>query len=172
LHIDDFQKVSERTPFLADLKPSGRFSVAFPDMHLAGGSLCWCKIAAGKYLRQKEHAHGQRQDIVRPKAREGGGEGRGGRGRGKPRGQESDRCSGQEERAAEENQPRVWSFLHGNLAPEGCVGEISAATNAENTARAGARFLFANGFLRSRDSEEDGHDRRSPEAASRRGDVV
>ena len=35
LHIDDFQKVSERTPLLADLKPSGRFVAA--DMHRAGG---------------------------------------------------------------------------------------------------------------------------------------
>ena len=35
LEIDDFQKVSERTPLLADLKPSGRFVAA--DMHRAGG---------------------------------------------------------------------------------------------------------------------------------------
>src|SRR5437764_2852337 len=35
LQIDDFQKVSERTPLLADLKPSGRFVAA--DMHRAGG---------------------------------------------------------------------------------------------------------------------------------------
>ena len=35
LHIDDFQKISERTPLLADLKPSGRFVAA--DMHRAGG---------------------------------------------------------------------------------------------------------------------------------------
>src|SRR5207248_8519418 len=33
--IDDFQKVSERTPLLANLKPSGRFVAA--DMHRAGG---------------------------------------------------------------------------------------------------------------------------------------
>src|SRR5881275_1518002 len=35
LDIEDFQKVSERTPLLADLKPSGRFVAA--DMHRAGG---------------------------------------------------------------------------------------------------------------------------------------
>src|SRR5436305_8414476 len=35
LQIDDFQKVSERTPRLANLKPSGRFVAA--DMHRAGG---------------------------------------------------------------------------------------------------------------------------------------
>ena len=36
LHIDDFQKISERTPLLADLKPSGRFVAS--DMHRAGGN--------------------------------------------------------------------------------------------------------------------------------------
>src|SRR5262250_2611191 len=35
LDIEDFQTVSERTPLLADLKPSGRFVAA--DMHQAGG---------------------------------------------------------------------------------------------------------------------------------------
>src|SRR5438270_291119 len=35
LEIDDFQKVSERTPLLCDLKPFGRFVAA--DMHRAGG---------------------------------------------------------------------------------------------------------------------------------------
>src|SRR3974390_828595 len=35
LEIDDFQTVSERTPLLADLKPSGKFVAA--DMHRAGG---------------------------------------------------------------------------------------------------------------------------------------
>src|SRR5579859_2900806 len=35
LEIDDIHKVSEKTPLLADLKPSGRFVAA--DMHRAGG---------------------------------------------------------------------------------------------------------------------------------------
>ena len=35
LDIDDFQKVSERTPLLADLKPSGKFVAV--DVHNAGG---------------------------------------------------------------------------------------------------------------------------------------
>ena len=35
LDIDDFQKVSERTPLLADLKPSGKFVAV--DVHRAGG---------------------------------------------------------------------------------------------------------------------------------------
>jgi len=36
LTIDDFQAVSDRTPFLADLKPSGRFVMA--DLHNIGGT--------------------------------------------------------------------------------------------------------------------------------------
>jgi len=35
LSIDDFQKISDRTPFLADLKPSGRF--VMQDLHQVGG---------------------------------------------------------------------------------------------------------------------------------------
>jgi dihydroxy-acid dehydratase len=35
LTIDDFQTVADRTPYLADLKPSGRYYMA--DLHRAGG---------------------------------------------------------------------------------------------------------------------------------------
>ena len=35
LNIDDFDGISSRTPLLADLKPSGRFTA--PDFHVAGG---------------------------------------------------------------------------------------------------------------------------------------
>jgi dihydroxy-acid dehydratase len=49
LEIDDFQTVSERTPLLADLKPSGRFVAA--DMHRAGGTrLLARRLLNGKYL--------------------------------------------------------------------------------------------------------------------------
>jgi dihydroxy-acid dehydratase len=37
LSLDDFQKFSDKTPWLADLKPSGRYSMA--DLHEAGGLL-------------------------------------------------------------------------------------------------------------------------------------
>jgi dihydroxy-acid dehydratase len=36
LSLDDFQKVSDRTPFLADLKPSGRY--VMEDLHNVGGT--------------------------------------------------------------------------------------------------------------------------------------
>src|SRR6266566_5813358 len=49
LEIDDFQTVSERTPLLADLKPSGRFVAS--DMHRAGGiRLLARRLLHGKYL--------------------------------------------------------------------------------------------------------------------------
>src|ERR1700687_662256 len=49
LQIDDFQTVSERTPLLADLKPSGRFVAT--DMHRAGGvRLLARRLLRGKYL--------------------------------------------------------------------------------------------------------------------------
>jgi dihydroxy-acid dehydratase len=46
LTIDDFQKVSNRVPYLADLKPSGRF--VQEDLHNAGGT-----PAVMKYLLEK-----------------------------------------------------------------------------------------------------------------------
>jgi dihydroxy-acid dehydratase len=45
LEIDDFHSVSQRTPLLADLKPSGRFVAA--DMHRAGG----IRLLADRLLR-------------------------------------------------------------------------------------------------------------------------
>src|SRR5204863_6000103 len=48
LQIDDFQKVSERTPLLCDLKPFGRFVAA--DMHRAGG----IRLLANRLLRGKK----------------------------------------------------------------------------------------------------------------------
>jgi dihydroxy-acid dehydratase len=51
LTIDDFQAVSNRVPFLADLKPSGRY--VMEDLHLAGGT-----PAVMKYLLEKGLLHG------------------------------------------------------------------------------------------------------------------
>ena len=42
LTIDDFQAVSDRTPFLADLKPSGRYVMA--DLHKVGGTPAVMKL--------------------------------------------------------------------------------------------------------------------------------
>jgi dihydroxy-acid dehydratase len=52
LHIDDFQRVSERTPLLADLKPAGRFVAT--DMHRAGGiRLLTRRLIRGEFLHPK-----------------------------------------------------------------------------------------------------------------------
>lgn len=51
LTIDDFQVVSDRVPFLADLKPSGKY--VMEDLHNAGGT-----PAVMKYLLEKGFLHG------------------------------------------------------------------------------------------------------------------
>ncbi len=51
LTIDDFQAVSNRVPFLADLKPSGKY--VMEDLHHAGGT-----PAVMKYLLEKGMLHG------------------------------------------------------------------------------------------------------------------
>jgi len=51
LSIDDFQKVSDRVPYLADLKPSGQYVMA--DLHAVGGT-----PAVMKYLLAKQALRG------------------------------------------------------------------------------------------------------------------
>jgi dihydroxy-acid dehydratase len=51
LGIDDFQKVSDRVPYLGDLKPSGRF--VMEDLHRAGGT-----PALFKLLLERDALHG------------------------------------------------------------------------------------------------------------------
>jgi len=49
LQIDDFQRISERTPLIADLKPAGRFVAT--DMHRAGGiRLLARRLVRGKFV--------------------------------------------------------------------------------------------------------------------------
>ncbi len=51
LDIDDFQKLSDKTPFLADLKPSGKY--VFDDLHKVGGV-----PAVMKYLLEEGYLDG------------------------------------------------------------------------------------------------------------------
>ena len=51
LTIDDFQVISDRIPFIADLKPSGRY--VFEDLHMVGGV-----PAVMKYLLSRGFMHG------------------------------------------------------------------------------------------------------------------
>jgi dihydroxy-acid dehydratase len=107
LQIDDFQTVSERTPLLADLKPSGRFVAT--DMHRAGGvRLLTRRLLAGKHLHPKTlTVTGLSISAESERAME---------------------TPGQEVIAPLEKPLKKTGglvILKGNIAPEGCVAKIS-----------------------------------------------
>jgi dihydroxy-acid dehydratase len=107
LEIDDFQTVSERTPLLADLKPSGRFVAV--DMHRAGG----VRLLARRLLRGG-HLSPKTMTVT-----------------GHTLSAEADSAietPGQEvivplDRPLKKTGGLV--ILKGNIAPEGCVAKIS-----------------------------------------------
>src|SRR5438046_1756405 len=107
LDIHDFQKVSERTPLLCDLKPSGRFVAA--DMHRAGG----IRLLANRLLRGKK-LHENAMTVT-----------------GKTIGEEASTAAEtpDQEVVAPLDRPLKATgglvVLRGNLAPEGCVAKIS-----------------------------------------------
>ncbi len=107
LEIDDFQKVSERTPLLCDLKPSGRFVAA--DMHRAGG----IRLLANRLLRGKK-LYENAMTVS-----------------GKTIGEEAAAAveTPDQEVIAPLDKPLKATgglvVLRGNLAPEGCVAKIS-----------------------------------------------
>jgi dihydroxy-acid dehydratase len=114
LEIDDFQAVSERTPILTDLKPSGRFVAS--DMHRAGGIRLLAKrMVDGKYL------HPSAKTVT-----------------GKTIGAEAETAvetKGQEvivplDKPLKKTGGLV--ILKGNLAPEGCVIKISSHERLEH----------------------------------------
>ena len=114
LEIDDFQTVSERTPLLADLKPSGRFVAA--DMHGAGG----IRLLARRLMRG-EYLHPKTLTVT-----------------GLTIASESDSAvetPGQEVIASLEKPLKKTGglvILKGNLAPEGCVAKISGHERLEH----------------------------------------
>jgi dihydroxy-acid dehydratase len=114
LEIDDFQTVSERTPLLADLKPSGRFVAS--DMHRAGGiGLLAKRLLNGKYL------HTSAPTVS-----------------GLTIGAEAERATetpGQEVIVPLDKPLKATGglvILRGNLAPEGCVAKISGHERLEH----------------------------------------
>ena len=113
LSIDDFDRISSRTPILADLKPGGRFVAT--DLYAAGGTPLIAKrmleagllkgdaiTVTGRYLAEEAAAAEETpgQEVVRTK-----------------------------------NNPLKSTgglvILHGNLAPEGCVIKV-AGHNTQN----------------------------------------
>jgi dihydroxy-acid dehydratase len=107
LHIDDFQKISERTPLLADLKPSGRFVAT--DMHRAGG----VRLLLSRLL-QAGHINETAVTVTGLTM--------------SAEGKNAVETTGQEvivplDKPLKKTGGLV--ILHGNLAPEGCVAKIS-----------------------------------------------
>jgi dihydroxy-acid dehydratase len=142
LEIDHFQTVSERTPLLADLKPSGRFVAA--DMHRAGGiRLLTRRLLRGGLL------DGTAKTVT-----------------GLSLAAESESATetpGQEVIAPLDKPLKKTGglvILRGNLAPEGCVAKIS-----------GHERLTHRGPARVFDSEEDAM-AAVTEKRIRAGDVV
>jgi dihydroxy-acid dehydratase len=114
LQIDDFQRVSERTPLLADLKPSGRFVAA--DMHRAGG----IRLLASRLL------HG---NYIHPTAKTVTGLSI------KAESESAVETPGQEVIAPLERPLKKTGglvILKGNIAPEGCVAKISGHERLEH----------------------------------------
>ena len=114
LQIDDFQSVSERTPLLADLKPSGRFVAA--DMHRAGGiRLLARRLLKGKYI------HPTAQTVTGLSLQE--------------ESESAFETPGQEVIAPLDKPLKATGglvILKGNLAPEGCVAKISGHERLEH----------------------------------------
>jgi dihydroxy-acid dehydratase len=142
LEIDHFQTVSERTPLLADLKPSGRFVAS--DMHRAGG----IGLLTERLLRGG-HVDGSAKTVT-----------------GLSLSAEAERAietPGQEVIASLDKPLKKSGglvILRGNLAPEGCVAKIS-----------GHERLSHRGPARVFESEEDAMAAVTAKAI-RAGDVV
>jgi dihydroxy-acid dehydratase len=127
LTIDDFQKVSDRIPFLADLKPSGRY--VQEDLHNVGGT-----PAVMKYLLERKLIDGDCLTVT-----------------GKTIGENLENLpglkAGQDVIHPLENPIKASGhiqILKGNLAPEGAVAKI--------TGKEGLRF---SGPAKVYDGEED-----------------
>jgi dihydroxy-acid dehydratase len=115
LDIDDFDRISERTPLLCDLKPSGRFVA--PDLHAAGGV-----PLVLKRLKEANILHEDAQTVT-----------------GKTVGQHADEATEQEgqEVVRPLSNPLKDTgglvILKGNLAPEGCVVKVAGYERRKQT---------------------------------------
>ncbi len=107
LSLDDFDRVSRKTPVLADLKPAGRFTA--PDMYSAGGM-----PLVARYLLEAGILH---EDELTVTDRSIGEEAKRGRAR---KGQKVIRPI---DHPLKKSGGLV--ILRGNLAPEGCVMKLS-----------------------------------------------
>jgi dihydroxy-acid dehydratase len=106
--LDDFQHISDRTPFIADLKPSGEFLME--DLHHVGGI-----PAVLKYLMSKGYLHGDCLTVT-----------------GKTLEENLSRVDGLNEKQniiqpveGPIKKTGHLQVLYGNLAPEGAVAKIT-----------------------------------------------
>ncbi|MEZ4645497.1 MAG: dihydroxy-acid dehydratase [Chloroflexota bacterium] len=126
LTIEDFQAVSDRVPFLADLKPSGRF--VMEDLHKVGGT-----PAVMKYLLDNGYLHGDCLTVTGKTVAENLAD-------------VPNLAAGQEIIQPLDKPIKSTGhiqILRGNLAPEGAVAKIT-----------GKEGLTFNGTARVYDSEE------------------
>jgi dihydroxy-acid dehydratase len=126
LELADFQRISDRVPLLADLKPSGRY--VQEDLHAVGGT-----PAVMKYLLERGYLHGDCLTVT---------------GRTLAENLESAAHLKPGQQIIHTLDDPVFArghirILHGNLAPEGCVAKI--------TGKEGERF---SGVAKVFDSEE------------------
>jgi dihydroxy-acid dehydratase len=127
LTIDDFQAVSDRVPFLADLKPSGRF--VMEDLHEVGGT-----PAVMKYLYENGFINGDCLTVTGKTVAENLAE-------------VTELSAGQEVIRPLSNPIKATGhiqIMRGNLAPGGAVAKIT-----------GKEGLVFSGTARVYDSEEE-----------------
>jgi dihydroxy-acid dehydratase len=115
LSIDDFDEISERTPLLCDLKPSGQYVA--PDLYAAGGV-----PVVLKRLKEAGLLHTGAQTVT-----------------GKTVGQHADEAQeteGQQVIRPLSNPLKETGglvILHGNLAPDGCVVKVAGYERRSHT---------------------------------------
>ena len=135
LAIDDFDRISSRTPLLADLKPSGRFVAV--DLYRAGGvALVARRLAEGGFLHE---------DAMTVTGRTIGEEAADAR---EEEGQEVVRPLDRPIKAT-----GGLAILRGNLAPDGCVVKVSSAARSEHRGPARVFESESEAFAAVRDQE-------------------
>lgn len=144
LSLDDFQRISDRVPFIADLKPSGKY--VMEDVHKVGGT-----PAVLKYLNAKGYINADCLTVTTKTM-------------GDNLASVPELSAGQDVILPVEKPIKKTAhiqILYGNLAPEGSVAKI--------TGKEGLKFR---GAARVFDCEEDMLDALSKDPNSFRGKVV
>jgi len=122
LDLDDFQKISDKTPLLADMRPSGKYSMT--DLHRVGGT-----PAAMKYMFEEGYLHGDCITVTGKTIAENLKE-------------VDDFEAGQDVIRSLSNPIKTTGHLQilkGNLAPDGAVAKI---TGKEGTKFTGPAHVF------------------------------